>query len=118
MLIKNINLINCKSIIGGKSYSFDEKGIAEIEDKLAQELLKLKGYTNVNLNTKKLAEGQIEPIIEEKEEPKVNIDGKEEKENINYKSLSKNELKELAIAKDIDVPSNATKAELIDILSK
>lgn len=115
MLIQNFNLINTNPIIEGKQYSFNDNGVCEIEDKLAKELLKLNGYINASPKDKKPAEAKIEP---KKEESKSNIDKKDEKEDIDYNSLSKNELKEHAAAKDIDVPSNATKAELVDILSK
>lgn len=109
MLIQNINLINTKSIIGGKAYSFNDDGIAEIEDKLAQELLKLKGYVNTNPKTKKLAEGKIEPIIDEEVK---------EKEEIDYEALSVDELKKLIKEKGEKVPRGAKKDDLIEILNK
>lgn len=137
MLIKNLNLANCKLVIGeAEPIKFDEKGKVEIAPELGQELLKLKGYELVKEDKKS------QPGADESQpNPKENILGKgvveveglnvgeateikdgeeidfDEKELLpNYESLSNKELKDLIKEKGEKVPSGANKAELVEIL--
>lgn len=136
MLIKNLNLANCKIVIGeSEPIKFDESGKAEIAPELGQELLKLKGYELVEEKKKG------EPGADKKEkEPKETTLGtgtveveeidteegneKENKEEINpeedlpdYEALTSKELKDLIKEKGEKAPSGATKADLIEILN-
>lgn len=138
MLIKNLNLANCKIVIGeSEPIKFDESGKAEIAPELGQELLKLKGYELVEEKKKS------EPGADKKEkEPKETILGKgvveveglnvgeaiemsddekidlEKKDLLpNYEALTAKELKDLIKEKGEKAPSGATKADLIEILN-
>lgn len=135
MLIKNLNLANCKLVIGeSEPIKFDESGKAEIAPELGQELLKLKGYELVEERKKS------EPGADKKEkEPKettlatgtVEVEGlnvgeateMSDDEEVfpedllpNYENLSNKELKDLIKEKGEKVPSGANKAELVEIL--
>lgn len=138
MLIKNLNLANCKIIIGeSEPIKFDESGKAEIAPELAESLLKLKGYELVEEDKKS------QPGVDESEpDPKETILGKgvveveglnvgeatemsydeeidyDEKELLpNYEALTTKELKDLIKEKGEKAPSGATKADLIEILN-
>lgn len=138
MLIKNLNLANCKIVIGeSEPIKFDESGKAEIAPELAESLLKLKGYELVEEKKKS------EPGADESEpDPKETISGKgvveveglnvgeatemsddeeidyDEKELLpNYEALTTKELKDLIKEKGEKAPSGATKADLIEILN-
>lgn len=136
MLIKNLNLANCKIVIGeSEPIKFDESGKAEIAPELGQELLKLKGYELVEEKEKgepgadkkekepketTLATGTVE--VEEIDTEEGNE--KENKEEINpeedlpdYEALTSKELKDLIKEKGEKAPSGATKADLIEILN-
>ncbi|WP_311481086.1 hypothetical protein [uncultured Anaerococcus sp.] len=145
MLIKNLNLANCKIVIGeSEPIKFDENGKAEIAPELGQELLKLKGYELVEEKIKSetgadnkekepkettLATGTVEveemKVGEPRKEFKVGEateikDGEEVfQEDLlpNYESLSNKELKDLINEKGEKVPNGATKADLIEILN-
>lgn len=146
MLIKNLNLANCKIVIGeSEPIKFDESGKAEIAPELGQELLKLKGYELVEEKKKSepgadkkenkpketiLGEGTVEveemKVGEPRKEFKVGeatemsddekIDLEGKELLLNYESLSNKELKELIKEKGEKVPSGANKAELVEIL--
>lgn len=116
MLIKNSNLANCKIVIGkSEPIKFDESGKAEIAPELGQELLKLKGYELVEEKKKG------EPGADKKEkEPKEIVQDKKveaEPENVDFETLSNNELKDLIKEKGEKAPSGATKADLVEILN-
>lgn len=136
MLIKNLNLANCKIVIGeSEPIKFDESGKAEIAPELAESLLKLKGYGLVEEKEKG------EPGADKKEkEPKqttlatgtVEVEGlnvgeateMSDDEEVfpedllpNYENLSNKELKDLIKEKGEKAPSGATKAELVEILN-
>ena len=137
MLIKNLNLANCKLVIGeSEPIKFDEKGKVEIAPELGQELLKLKGYELVEEDKKSqpgadesqpnpkettLGKGVVEveglnvgEATEIKDGEEIDFD---EKESLpNYESLSNKELKDLIKEKGEKAPSGATKAELVEIL--
>lgn len=136
MLIKNLNLANCKIVIGeSEPIKFDESGKAEIAPELGEKLLKLKGYELVEEKIKS------EPGADNKEkEPKettlatgtVEVEGLNvgeatemaDDEEVfpedllpNYESLTSKELKDLIKEKGEKAPSGATKAELVEILN-
>lgn len=125
MLIKNNVLANSKLIIGKENpIEFDEQGKAEIAPELADKLLKLKGYELVNEKKKSQAGAD-----KKENEPKETILGKgtveveeveaietENKESIDYETLSNKELKDLIKEKGEKAPSGANKAELVEIL--
>lgn len=147
MLIKNLNLANCKIVIGeSEPIKFDESGKAEIVPELGEKLLKLKGYELVEEKIKSepgadnkekepkettLATGTVEveemKVGEPRKEFKVGEaieikDGEEiyydEKDLLpNYESLSNKELKDLIKEKGEKAPSGATKTDLIEILN-
>lgn len=142
MLIKNLNLANCKLVIGeSEPIKFDEKGKVEIAPELGQELLKLKGYELVEEDKKSqpgadenqpnpketiLGKGVVEveglnvgeaTEIKDGEEVET-VETENQEESIDYESLSNKELKELIKEKGEKVPSGANKAELVEILEK
>lgn len=111
MFIKNSILANSTLIVNKESISFDENGLADIDNRLANELLKLKGYQSVEEKKKVeepkeeiIATGTLEVI---EDETKIGSD---------YENLSNKELKELIKADGKKVPSGANKSELINIL--
>ena len=147
MLIKNLNLANCKIVIGeSEPIKFDESGKAEIAPELGQELLKLKGYELVEEKKKSepgadkqenkpketiLGEGTVEveemKVGEPRKEFKVGeatemsddekIDLDKKELLPNYEALTAKELKDLIKEKGEKAPSGATKADLIEILN-
>lgn len=145
MLIKNLNLANCKIVIGeSEPIKFDESGKAEIAPELGQELLKLKGYELVEEKKKSepgadkkenkpketiLGEGTVEveemKVGEPRKEFKVgeatemSDDEEVYPEDLlpNYEALTAKELKDLIKEKGEKAPSGATKANLIEILN-
>ncbi|WP_308748393.1 hypothetical protein [uncultured Anaerococcus sp.] len=147
MLIKNLNLANCKIVIGeAEPIKFDESGKVEIAPELGQELLKLKGYELVEEKEKDptgadesqpdpkettLATGTVEveemKVGEPRKELKVGeatemaddeeIDYDEKELLPNYETLTTKELKDLIKEKGEKAPSGATKADLIEILN-
>lgn len=135
MLIKNLNLANCKIVIGqSELIKFDEGGKAEIALELAENLLKLKGYELVEEKEKgepgadkkekepketTLATGtvEVEEIDAEKGEEKENKEEINPEEELpNYEALTTKELKDLIKEKGEKAPSGATNAELVEIL--
>lgn len=136
MLIKNLNLANCKIVIGeSEPINFNENGKAEIAPELGQELLKLKGYELVEEKEKDQA-GADEKEKESKETTlatgTVEVEGlnvgeateMSDDEEVfpedllpNYENLSNKELKDLIKEKGEKAPSGATKADLIEILN-
>lgn len=138
MLIKNLNLANCKIVIGeSEPIKFDESGKAEIAPELGQELLKLKGYELVEEDKKGepgadkkenkpketiLGKGVVEvegikvgEATEMSDDEEIGLDKKELLPN--YEALTSKELKDLIKEKGEKAPSGATKADLIEILN-
>lgn len=138
MLIKNLNLANCKIVIGeAELIKFDESGKAEIAPELAESLLKLKGYELVEEKKKSepgadesqpdsketiLGKGVVEVeglnVGEDTEMSDDEEIGYDEKELLpNYEALTTKELKDLIKEKGEKAPSGAAKADLIEILN-
>ena len=111
MLIKNSILANSTLTVNKELITFDSKGLADVDNKLANELLKLKGYQSVE--DKKKVEEPKEEIIAT---GTVEVIEDENKIDSDYEKLSNKELKELIKADGKKVPSGANKAELIDVL--
>ena len=138
MLIKNLNLANCKIVIGeAEPIKFDESGKAEIAPELAESLLKLKGYELVEEKEKSepgadkkekelkettLATGtvvveglNVGEATEMSDDEEIDYDEKELLPN--YEALTTKELKDLIKEKGEKAPSGATKTDLIEILN-
>lgn len=111
MLIKNSILANSTLTVNKELITFDSNGLADVDNNLANELLKLKGYQSVE--DKKKVEEPKEEIIAT---GTVEVIEDEIKTEPDYENLSNKELKELIKADGKKVPSGANKAELIDIL--
>ncbi len=112
MLIKNPILANSTLTVNKELISFDKNGLADIDDKLANELIKLKGYEVLEDKVKKVEEPKEKVIAT----GTVEVFEEESQPDIDYEKLSNKELKELIKADGKKVPSGANKAELIDIL--
>lgn len=88
-------------------YFNDEKGIVEALEILSRE------------NNKSMVKSIIQAVdknLKSEEDEKREV--KEDKTDIDYNSWTVKELKEYAEKKDIDIPSKARKAEIIDIIEK
>lgn len=103
MKIQNIYRKNRSVAIMGSAAVFDEHGIAEVDDAIGAQLLKLGGYCRPG-NTS--ATPPAQPTVSA---PEANPD---------LDSMSAAQLKKLAKEQGIDIGDTSKKAELIEIIER